>query len=328
MTPNGKNTQMHVVDPRPEQDPCAPGRCVRLVPGIRRIIADNPSAMTFTGTASYVVGEGSVALIDPGPRPDQADAILAALGDGETVEAIFVTHRHADHTRATDRLRALTGAPVHAGVPMPALPPPTGFLATHAGGGEGIDPAFRADVLLRDGDRIESAFEANGEPGWSLLAVHTPGHLDDHVCFASESHAVLFTGDHVMGWSTSILSPPEGDLGDWLDSVQRMRDRIERGLDRLYLPGHGPAVEDPGRRLDHLCHRRAVRNRSILLHLAEGPKSLEDLQIRCYGTLPALQTYAARRMLLAHLIYLAASGEVRLDRQPAGPRFAQVDRAA
>ena len=305
---------------------CEPGVPVALAPGIRRVIADNPSPMTFTGTATYLVGEGSVALIDPGPRQaGHIDRILKTIREGERIEAIFVTHRHLDHSPGTRLLCARTNAPVYAARPQdsPYGAPPPALLAAEPGGGEGIDPEFTPDHILEDGDLVESASRNGGQPAWSLRAVLTPGHLDDHVCFSSERDGALFTGDHAMGWSSTMVSPPEGDSGTYMESLRRLARRADEGQDRMYYPGHGHPVANPAALVDHLLRRREQRNEQILAALAAGPQDFEGLMKRGYRGLRGIQALAARRMLLAHLIHLERHSRIRLESDVNGAvRFA------
>ncbi len=296
---------------------CDAGVPVRLVPGIRRIVARNPSAMTFTGTATYLLGSGSVAVIDPGPRqPAHIDRVLGTLRKGERIEAVFVTHRHLDHSPGADLLRARISAPVYAARPRRATSqgaPPPQLLAAHPGGGEGIDHGFSPDRTLEDGDHVESEFQSNGQPAWSIRAILTPGHLDDHACFASERHAALFTGDHVMGWSSTMVSPPEGDKGVYVESLRRLLQRARSRLDRVYFPGHGHPVENPLDLLQYLLRRRSQRDAQILAAVGERPHDIEDLLRREYQGLNGMQAYAARRMLLAHLIDLERRNQIRIE---------------
>jgi hydroxyacylglutathione hydrolase len=280
-----------------------PGHVERLAPGLRVVTAANAGPMTFTGTRSYLVGEGRVAVIDPGPR-DAAHraALLRALGPGERVEAILVTHAHRDHSAGAAALAAETGAPVLAhGDPRGAGAPLHG-AAGALGGGEGIDEGFRPDRRIGEGAVIAG-------PGWTLTAIHTPGHLADHLCFAWAEGEALFTGDTVMGWATTLISPPEGDLGAFMASLERLRARGER----VFYPGHGGPVADPqGMLVWQIAHRRA-REAQILDALAAGPRTIPDLVAAIYADLAAELRPAAARNVLAHLLDLAGRGVVAAD---------------
>lgn len=277
-------------------------------PGIRRLLAPNPSPLTGTGTNSYIIGTGSVAVIDPGPAlPGHLDALLAALAPGETVSHILVTHAHLDHSALAPALAARTGATVAAFGPatsgrsdlMTRLAP---YLP---GGGEGLDHSFRPDLILHDGDTLTG-------PDWSLRALHTPGHLGSHLCFAMSK--ILFSGDHVMGWSSSIVSPPDGDMGAYMRSLARLQQEDWT----LLLPGHGPTVANPTARLQALVLHRKGREAQILAALASGPVHLAPLTAAIYHDTPATLLPAAQRNVLAHLIDLIDRNLVTADRQP-GP---------
>src|SRR5262245_57947239 len=207
--------------------PLQPGVVEEVVPGVRRVLCNNPSPFSFTGTVSYIVGRGKVALIDPGPDDEaHAKALLEAVR-GETVTHIFVTHTHIDHSPNTPRLKAATGALVYAdGDPLISKRVAPGAPRTSEGGG---DATFKADVKLADGEVVQ------GE-GWALEAVATPGHASNHMAFALKGSKTLFSGDHVMGWSTSIVSPPDGSMPDYMASLDKLLARDED----FYLCGHGP----------------------------------------------------------------------------------------
>ena len=286
-------------------------RMVRLEPDLRLVRAPNPSPMTERGTNSYVLGCGAVAVIDPGPDDARhLEALLAALEPGERVSHILVTHSHLDHCGVAPALARRTGAPVLAFGPSAAGRDPD-LRARHAaaglGEGAGIDPDFAPDACIADGARISGA-------DWELRALWTPGHMGNHLCFIADGRA--FSGDHVMGWSSSVVAPPEGDMGAYLDSLTRLRDA---GAARLY-PGHGAPVEDPPARIDALIRHRRARARQLLDALAGGASDLDALTRAVYADTPPPLLGAARRNLLAHLFDLEARGVVRTDHAADGTR--------
>lgn len=269
-----------------------PGRAERLAPGLRRVLAPNPSPMTFRGTNSYILGEGRVAVIDPGPAiPTHLEALLAALSPGETVSHILVTHSHLDHSPLARPLAEATGAPVLAFGDSAAGRRADLAALAGLGGGEGIDPGFAPDRTLCDGDTVEG-------DGWQVTALHTPGHMGNHLCFAWAD--ALFTGDHVMGWASSMVSPPDGDLGAFMASLDRLAARPEQVL----YPAHGaPVADGPARIAELRAHRRA-RETQILAALGNGPATPEELARAIYTDTPAALLPAATRNVLAHLIDL------------------------
>lgn len=277
-------------------------------PGVRLVRAANPSALTGTGTNSYIIGTGRVAVIDPGPAlPGHLDALLAALTPEESVSHILVTHPHLDHSALAPALAGRTGAPVLAfGTATDGRSPLMRHLASSlASGGEGLDHGFAPDQRMTDGDSVSG-------PDWTLRALHTPGHLGSHLCFAAGY--ICFTGDQVMGWSTSLVSPPDGDMAAYMASLDRLQD----GAWRLFLPGHGPVVADPQDRLQALIHHRRTRERQILAALAKGPARLAPLTAAVYDGTPAALLAAAARNALAHLIDLTDRKLVTADPSP-GP---------
>jgi hydroxyacylglutathione hydrolase len=263
--------------------------------------------MTFTGTRTYLVGEGEVAVIDPGPMdPAHLAAIRAALGPGERVAAILLTHTHEDHSPLARPLARLTGAPVLGFGPHGAgVSPAMAALAASGapiGGGEGADRATVPDRCLADGETVAVA-------GWALTALWTPGHLSNHLAFALEGTGIVFSGDHVMGWATTLVSPPEGDLTAFMASLRRMQGRA----DRRYLPGHGAPVEDPAALVAHILAHREGREAQILAALADGPADPAALTARIYRDVDPRLHPAAARNVLAHLIDLSGRGLVRAE---------------
>jgi glyoxylase-like metal-dependent hydrolase (beta-lactamase superfamily II) len=271
------------------------GSIAEVGPQVRRILAPNPSPFTFTGTQTYIVGRGEVAVIDPGPDdPGHVDALLAALG-AERVAAILITHTHRDHSPASRPLAQATGAPI-VGCAALALDD-EGPRADAA-----FDFDYCPDRVLRDGERI-------GGAGWALEAVATPGHTSNHLCFALGAEGALFTGDHVMGWSTTIVSPPDGDMGDYMRSLDLLLARD----DRVYYPTHGPAVTQPRQHVQALIDHRRMREAQILGQVRAGEGTIANMVSALYtDTDPALHP-AAQRSVLAHLIDLEQRGRVAYD---------------
>jgi len=264
-----------------------------LEPLVTRVLAPNASAYTHTGTQSYVVGDADVAVIDPGPDDPAHVAALARTIAGRPVRAILVTHHHRDHSPATRPLAAATGAPIVGAAP---------FGPDHEGAG--IDAAFdrdyRPDRVLADGDAVA------GE-GWTLTAVATPGHTSNHLAFSLPESGALFSGDHVMGWATSIVSPPDGDMAAYMRSLDRLLARD----DRVYYPGHGDAVENPRRLVRGMLGHRRSREGQIVRLVGEGVGTIPAMVARMYAGLDPRLRAAAARSVLAHLIDLGQRGLVR-----------------
>lgn len=269
------------------------GRVERLGSRIRRVLAPNPSPFTFTGTQTYIVGRGEVAVIDPGPDlPDHVEALLSALG-GERVAAILCTHTHRDHSPASRPLSAATGAPILGCAPLTI--DDDGPRADEA-----FDRAYRPDRVLADGERI-------GGEGWTLEAVATPGHTSNHLCLALVEEKALFTGDHVMGWSTSVVAPPDGDMAAYMASLDLLLGRD----DRIYYPAHGAAVEEPHAHVRRLIAHRRMRERQILDHVGRGEGRIPAMVEAMYADTDPRLFPAAGRSVLAHLIDLERRGRVR-----------------
>ncbi|MBH0114157.1 MBL fold metallo-hydrolase [Novosphingobium sp. YJ-S2-02] len=259
-----------------------------VAPLVRRVLARNPSPFTYTGTQTYIVGAGSeVAVIDPGPaEPEHLDAIVAAIGDARLV-AICCTHTHRDHSPAATPLKARTGAPI---IGCAALT----LTDTGPRADASFDATYSPDRVLGDGEAL------TGE-GWTLTAIETPGHTSNHLCFAIEETGALFTGDHVMGWSTSVVSPPDGDMTDYLRSLERL---YERKQDTVYLPAHGPLVDRPHRLVRGMIGHRRSRERQIQRQIEEGRTRIPEMVARMYKGLDERLFPAAQRSVLAHLIDL------------------------
>jgi len=265
----------------------------RIDPLVRRVLARNPSPFTFTGTQSYIVGAGGeVAVIDPGPdEPEHLAALIQAIGEAKVV-AICCTHTHRDHSPAAAPLAARTGAPVIGCAPLTLED--DGPRADAA-----FDPSYRPDRVLADGESV------TGE-GWTLTAVSTPGHTSNHLCFALPESGILFTGDHVMGWSTSVVSPPDGDMAAYMASLQKLHERD----DRLYLPAHGPAVDKPRQLVRGMMGHRRSREKQILRQIEEGRTRIAQMVPVMYKGVDERLWPAAGRSVHAHLIDLAGRGLV------------------
>ncbi|KIT17160.1 MBL fold metallo-hydrolase [Jannaschia aquimarina] len=268
---------------------------------IDRVLAPNPSPMTERGTNSYVVG-GTVdcAVIDPGPaNPDHLDAIKARVG-ARRVRAVLITHPHLDHSAGASPLAADLGAPICAFGPPEAGRSPTMRALSGLAGGEGVDLSFSPDRQLGDGE------EVSGD-GWSLTAIWTPGHMASHLSFQLNDQ--VFTGDVIMGWASTMISPPDGDIGQFLATLER----VERLEARMLHPGHGDPVTDPAQRLTDLRAHRLGREAAILASLAEA-QTIPRILDRVYADTPRALHAAAARNILAHLVHLVEKGQATADR--------------
>jgi glyoxylase-like metal-dependent hydrolase (beta-lactamase superfamily II) len=280
-------------------------------PLVRRVLAPNPSPYTFTGTQTWLVGAGNeVAVIDPGPAGSglsigdpakmtngdmngegHVEAVLRAV-EGQSVTAILCTHTHRDHSPAAAPLKAATGAPIIGCAPLALRD--DGPRADSA-----FDPDYTPDRILTDGERISG-------DGWTIEAVATPGHTSNHLCYALVETGALFTGDHVMKWSTSVVSPPDGDMAAYMASLQKLYDRD----DRIYYPAHGPAVEKPRQLVRGMIGHRRQREAQILRELGKGPRAIPNMVEAMYKGLDPRLKGAAGRSVLAHLVDLQRQGRV------------------
>ncbi len=280
-----------------------PGRVEEVVPGVRAIVADNPGPFTFKGTVSYIVGRSKVAILDPGPDDDAHIAAILDAVRGETVTHIFVSHTHRDHSPAVPKIKAATGATVYAEGPhRPARPLQIGEAARLDAS---ADLDFRPDIALADGEVIAG-------DGWSIEAVATPGHTANHMAFAFKEADLLFSGDHVMAWSTTIVGPPDGAMSDYMASLHKLRRRSEP----LYLPGHGGPVRDAPRYVGELIQHREKREASILRRLRAGAADIPTLVRAIYIGLDPRLVGAAGLSVLAHLEDLVARGVVATEGTP------------
>jgi glyoxylase-like metal-dependent hydrolase (beta-lactamase superfamily II) len=267
----------------------------QVSPLIRRVVARNPGPFTYLGTGTYIVGHGEVAVIDPGPDlPEHLDALLAAVA-GERVTDILVTHTHMDHSPLAHPLAEATGAVVH-GLPAPGVD--SGFE-------EADEAAFRPHAPIRDGERVSG-------PGWTLEAIFTPGHASNHVAYALAEEQALFPGDHVMGWSTTVVSPPDGDMAAYLDSLDKVRARDFR----ILWPTHGPPIVEVAPFLRAYRAHRELREAQVLGELRAGPTRIRPMVERLYAAVDPRLHPAAAHSLWAHLIKLVGEGRVACDGPP------------
>ncbi|HEV8298512.1 MAG TPA: MBL fold metallo-hydrolase [Acidimicrobiales bacterium] len=278
-----------------------PGRVDMVSPHIRRVLADNPSPFTMLGTGTYIVGYGRVAVVDAGPRDDRHVAALLAALRGETIEALLVTHTHGDHSPATALLKASgVDAPIYGFGPHPL----TREVEERIDEAEGkveerADVDFQPDVRVSTGDVIQG-------PGWTFDVLHTPGHISNHLCFGYREERALFSGDHVMGWATTIIPPPDGDMVDYLASLRLLLDRD----DVVYWPTHGPPVREPQTYVGALLNHRVEREAQILDLLGSGPKRIPAMVRVIYQGYPRELHKPAGRSVLAHLVKLVREGRV------------------
>jgi glyoxylase-like metal-dependent hydrolase (beta-lactamase superfamily II) len=304
------------------------GQVDELSPLVRRVVAENPNPFTFTGTGVYLVGRGDVAVIDPGPTLEQhLDAVIGALGPDEQITRVLVTHTHTDHTAAVPLVVERTGAttygfgphgPVPAEDPLDKVTFDEYFTPEEKAAidkewaetpdelkREGPDQVFVPDVAVGDGDLIEG-------DGWTIEAVHTPGHTSNHVCYGLRDEGVLFTGDHVMGWATSVISPPDGDLFDYLASLRKLLDRD----DVRYWPTHGPAIEDPKTYVQSFIDHRLGRERQIMAALEGGPSTIKAIVPGIYAEVDKRLWRAAANSVYSHLLAMHREGRARCQGEP------------
>jgi glyoxylase-like metal-dependent hydrolase (beta-lactamase superfamily II) len=281
-----------------------PGKPKEVAPDVRAVVANNPGPFTYKGTVSYIVGRGKVAIVDPGPDDDAHVAALLDAVRGKTVTHIFVTHTHRDHSPAVPKIKAATGAKVFAEGPHRLARP------LHIGETRRLDASadmdFRPDVALADGETVAG-------DGWTLAAVTTPGHTANHMAYAFKERDLLFAGDHVMAWSTTIVAPPDGAMSDYMASLHKLAARSEP----LYLPGHGPPVRDAPRYVRFLIEHRRGREASILHRLGKGAADIPTIVKAVYIGLDPRLIGAAGLSTLAHLEDLVARGVVATDGPPA-----------
>lgn len=277
------------------------GVCDQVSPLIRRVVARNPGPFTFMGTGTYIVGRGEVAVIDPGPDlPEHLEAILAALEPGERVTHILVTHHHSDHSPLARPLKDKTGAPIYGCAVGVAAEEST--IRTEAG----ADFGFAPDISLCGGGQVMEG------PDWTLEAVATPGHTSNHICFALKEENALFSGDHIMGWSTTVITPPDGDMTDYMDSLERVK---ARGFDVLW-PTHGPPILEVTPFIEAYAAHRRAREAQVLGAVGQGFERIVDMVPTLYADVDPRLHPAAARSVLGHMIDLVRRGKVTTDGEP------------
>ena len=277
------------------------GACDQVSPLIRRVIARNPGPFTFTGTGTYIVGRGQVAVIDPGPDlPEHLEAILAALEPGERVSHILVTHHHSDHSPLAGPLKAKTGAPIY-GCAV-GIQAEESTIRTEAG----ADLGFSPDISLCGGGQI-----IEGQ-GWTIEALATPGHTSNHICFGLKEENALFSGDHIMGWSTTVITPPDGDMTDYMESLERVK---ARGYEVLW-PTHGPPIRDVTPFIEAYAAHRRAREAQVLQAVKDGHGKIVEMVPVLYADVDPRLHPAAARSVLGHMIDLVRRGKVVTDGAP------------
>lgn len=275
------------------------GAVVEMSPLVRRVIANNPGAFTYTGTGVYIIGRGTVAVIDPGPiSDDHFDALKKAL-EGETISHVLVTHSHMDHSPLAHPLAEWAGCKVYA--KGPAIPTESEVRME-----AGDDLSFKPHITIGDGFTITG-------PGWTIEAIETPGHTSNHLCFALKEEEALFSGDHVMGWSTTVISPPDGHMGDYLESLAKVRDRNFKTI----FPTHGPPVtQDASGFIQSYIDHRKAREDAILDRLAQGDTKIPQMVKVIYADVDARLHPAACHSVLGHMIHLVEDGKVAVSGLP------------
>jgi glyoxylase-like metal-dependent hydrolase (beta-lactamase superfamily II) len=277
-------------------------------PGIVRIVANNPGALTFTGTNTYLLGMTELAVIDPGPADPAHHAAILKAAQGRPITHILITHAHRDHIDGAAALKVATGALIY-GFGRSAPVKPATLPGITPTGAEFIDYDFAPDFRIGDGGVVEGR-------DWKLSAIHTPGHAPDHLCFSLKGRSLLFSGDHVMAWNTTLVAPPEGAMADYIRSLQLLLKRRET----VYLPGHGGRLDVPRRTVKaYLLHRR-WREQSILAAIRHGSETVEAIVPAVYPAIDASLATAAGLSVLAHVEHLVARGLVTCDGKPAWDR--------
>ncbi|WP_428118103.1 MBL fold metallo-hydrolase [Candidatus Poriferisodalis sp.] len=312
------------------------GASIEVTPLIRRVICANPTPFTYRGTGTYIVGHGEVAVIDAGPPlPSHLDDLLSAIGPDETVGAVLVTHTHSDHSPLTKDLTAATGALSYGFGPHGAVGPDdpddkVNFSAYISAAEqqkyraeydalpdelkrEGADTDFVPDVALVDGDIVSG-------DGWTLRAVHTPGHCSNHLCYELVEEKSLFSGDHVMGWATSVVGPPDGSMQDYMASLGKLLEFDHE----TYWPTHGPPIPEPAAYVRSFIAHRTERERRIIEYLRSGPCQIADFVPEMYEGYDKRLWYPAANSVYAHMLHLVESGRARVLDDHGQPKLTSV----
>ncbi len=278
-----------------------PGVSDTLVPGVRRVIANNPGPFTYTGSGTYIIGHGDVAVIDPGPNDSTHLEALLAETKGERVSHILITHTHSDHCGGARAFAERTGAPIFGYGPHPVKSKKHDAPALD----EGADYAFHPDEIIGDGTVLEG-------DSWRIEAVHTPGHLSNHLCFTFPAEKALFTGDHMMGWATTVVAPPDGDMTAYIESLDKLLARD----DEIYFPTHGAPIKNPRRFVRAVKTHRLMRDAQIITQIEKGRTKISEIVPVMYGDIDKRLHGAASLNVLAHLIRLVKIGSVTCDAEP------------
>ena len=278
------------------------GTCERLSPLVRRVVCPNPSPFTYTGTGTFIIGNGIVAILEPGPQDEShLTALLNALEPGETVSHILVTHTHADHSPLAMPLKSHTNALIGGALRPPTEATDEAVIAME----EAIDESFTPDLPLKEGDTLTG-------PDWTLEVIETPGHISNHLCFALPEEKTLFTGDHIMAWATSVVIPPDGNMNDYMTSLKKLLSRD----DQILRPTHGPAITQARPFIESYISHRTTRESQILSQLESGKTQIKAIVKSLYtDTDPKLHP-AAAMSVWAHLESLVASGTVSCQGTP------------
>ena len=283
------------------------GNCDKISPLIRRIIANNPGPFTFTGTGTYIIGKENLAIIDPGPiDQNHFDAIIKST-KGQTITHILLTHNHNDHSPLAKKIKEETGAKIY-------FKNLSNDIQTEDQFEEGYDKDIEGDIELSDGDIIETN-------EWTVEAIHTPGHTSNHICYSLTEEDVLFSGDHVMGWSTTVIVPPDGDMNDYINSLKKLLKRSENN----FYPTHGPIIERPKELVAKYIEHRAEREKQITEAIKLGNKKIPDMVKIIYKDVDISLHPAAAMSTLAHLIRMKENNEIAVSGNNLNGTYELVD---